>query len=123
METGCQYPLCRGFVPLVLAREGLCPLHFLRKVEAECSEFRREAMLGELDSRRVAEINQFLANRATVLAKLATSGTRLRDEARPCLLSAFLTLVNVCERLARISGTGNEPKMARVHRPMAAAMK
>lgn len=122
MNTDCQYPLCRGVVPLVLESEGLCPLHFLRKVDAECAEFRREAMRGDLDNRRCAEINQFLSTRAMVLAQLATSGTRLRDDARPCLLSVFLMLVNVCERLARAANdTEREPVLTAVHRPLTAA--
>jgi hypothetical protein len=124
METGCQYPLCRGSIPLVLEREGLCPLHFLRKVDAECSEIRREAMLGGLDSRRCAEINQFLGDRAMVLAQLATSGTRLRDETRPRLLSVFLMLVNVCERLSRASNEAeSELQVTEFRRPVAVGMR
>lgn len=125
MDRDCQYPLCRDEVPFVLEGEGLCPLHFLRKVDAECAEFRREAMLGGLDERRSAEINHFLSTRAMVLAQLATSGTRLRDDTRPCLLSVFLTLVNVCERLARASSNpdAERPILARVRRPLVMAMK
>lgn len=124
MDAPCKYPLCRRNVPLVLENEGLCPLHFLRKLDGECSQIRREAIGGGLDGRRSAEINTFLSTRAMVLAQLATSGTRLRDEARPYLLSVFLTLLNVCERLARASDeTRQEPGLPGVRRKLAVAMK
>jgi len=124
METGCQHPLCRGTVPRVLEPERLCLLHFLRQLDAQCSEIRRETLLGGLDGRRRVEINEFLSTRAIVLAQLATSGTRLRDDTRPCLLSVFLTLINVCERVAR-SGVEErpEPAFGHVQAGMAAAMR
>ena len=79
---------------------------------------------GGLDGRRRVEINEFLSTRAIVLAQLATSGTRLRDDTRPCLLSVFLTLINVCERVAR-SGVEErpEPAFGHVRADMAAAMR
>lgn len=82
-------------------------------------------MLGGLDGRRCTEINQFLSTRAMVLAQLATSGTRLRDDTRPCLLNVFLTLVNVCERVARAMANPEleEPPLHGVHRHLVAAMK
>jgi hypothetical protein len=103
MKPGCQYPLCRGSVPAVLEAEGLCPLHFLRRIDEHCRDIRREALRGPLPSERRSEINEYLYAQAIILAQVATSGMRLPDEARPCLLSVFLTLVNVCERVARTS--------------------
>ncbi|HEV2386000.1 MAG TPA: hypothetical protein VGS20_01980 [Candidatus Acidoferrales bacterium] len=100
MRPACNHPLCRQSVPLVLQNDGLCPLHFLRRVDERCREIHRET-LGGLDGRRQAEINDYLAAQALALAKLATSGTRLPDDVRPCILNAFLTLINVCERVAR----------------------
>ncbi len=122
MDDACHYPLCRRAVPPVLEREGLCPLHFLRKTDFECAEIRREAMTG-IDGRRYEEINAFLSTRALALAQLATSGTRLRDDARPCLLTVFLSLLNVCERLARAAepapaGSG----LAAIAHPLTAAV-
>lgn len=66
--------------------------------------------------RRREEISDFLAMRAMILAQLAASGTRLQDDTRSCLLSVFLTLVNVCERVAR-SGADplDEPSIAHLH--------
>lgn len=123
MNTGCQHPLCRGTVPQVLEHEGLCPLHFLRKMEAQCSEIRRETLLGSIDGRRRAEIDEFLATRAMILAQLATSGTRLRDDTRPCLLSVFLTLINVCERLARVGADErSEPSLRHMRAEFVGAM-
>jgi hypothetical protein len=104
MSAACQYPLCRNTVPTVLEREGFCPLHFLKRLDAQCSEIRRETLGGRLDGHRSAEINEFLSTRAAALAQLATCGARLRDDARPCLLSVFLALVNLGERVARASG-------------------
>jgi hypothetical protein len=90
-------------------------------MEAQCSEIRRETLLGGIDGRRRAEIGEFLSTRALILAQLATSGTRLRDDTRPCLLSVFLTLINVCERLAR-NGTEDRPQPALTMRANLAAM-
>ncbi len=101
MSAACQYPLCRNTVPAVLEREGFCPLHFLKRLDAQCSEIRRETLAGRLDGHRSAEINEFLSTRAAALAQLATCGARLRDDTRPCLLSVFLTLINLGERVAR----------------------
>lgn len=108
MAQGCQYPLCRGSVPPVLESQRLCPLHFLRKIEAQCVEIRREALAGRVDARRKTEINEFLFAQAQVLAQLATCGTRLGDEARPCILNVFLTLINVCERVGRVNRPESE---------------
>lgn len=116
MAQGCQYPLCRSNVPPVLESQNLCALHFLRKIESECVHIRREAMAGEIDSRRKAEIHDFLFAQAQVLAQLATCGARLNDDARPCILNAFLTLINLCERLARLSRAEAE-EAARAHLP------
>lgn len=99
----CQYPQCRGSVPSVLEREALCPLHFIRKIEARCQDIRREALRGPLPVDRRSEINEYLYAQAIILAQIATSGERLPDDTRPCLLSVFLTLINVCEKVARAS--------------------
>ena len=124
MDNGCQYPLCRNTVPHVLETEGLCPLHFLRKIDAECSQIRREALPGQVDGRRCAEINEFLSTRAIILAQLGTSGARLRDDTRPCLLSVFLTLINVCERVTRAAAGDDhtEPVLGAVRSPLVAAL-
>jgi hypothetical protein len=103
MTAECQYPQCRGSVPLVLEREGLCPLHFIRKIEARCQDIRREALRGPLAVDRRSEINEYLYAQAIILAQIATSGERLPDDTRPCLLSVFLTLINVCEKVAQSS--------------------
>jgi hypothetical protein len=92
-------------------------------MEAQCSEIRRETLLGSLDGRRRAEIDEFLATRAMILAQLATSGTRLRDDTRPCLLSVFLTLINVCERLARVAvDERSEPPLRHMRAEFVGAM-
>ena len=92
-------------------------------MEAQCSEIRRETLLGRIDGRRRVEIDEFLATRAMILAQLATSGTRLRDDTRPCLLSVFLTLINVCERLARIGAEDrSEPALRHMRPSLVAAM-
>lgn len=122
MKGGCQYTLCRGTVPKVLESQGLCALHFLRNVEAQCLAVRREALVGRLEPRRQAEIHEFLFSQALVLAQLATSGARLGDDARPCILNVFLTLINACERVSRPAGEPGrtEGLTARV-RPLATA--
>ena len=107
MTPGCQYPLCRGSVPLVLEREGLCPLHFIRKIDSECRDIRREALRGPLPLDRRSEINEYLYAQAIILAQIATSGERLPDPTRQCLLSAFLTLINICEKVAQSSREDN----------------
>jgi hypothetical protein len=122
MDTGCQHPLCRGSVPKVLEQEKLCPLHFLRQMEAQCSEIRRETLLGGIDGRRRAEVGEFLSTRAMILAQLATSGTQLRDDTRPFLLSVFLTLINVCERLARVGAEDRSEHSLRMRPKLVAAM-
>jgi hypothetical protein len=92
-------------------------------MDAQCAEIRREALLGRIDARRRIEIGEFLSTRAMILAQLATSGTRLRDDTRPCLLSVFLTLVNVCERVARAGADPlSEPALGHVRAELAAAM-
>lgn len=122
MAPGCHYPLCRGSVPLALEHEGLCPLHFVRKVDASCQEIRREALGGRLPFQRREEINEYLYSQAIVLAQIATSGARLPDQTRPCLLSVFLTLINVCERVARTSNAESEGTKLASLPSMAAAM-
>jgi hypothetical protein len=120
MLATCIHPLCSGPVPAVLEKERLCPLHFLRKVEQGCREIHRETLAGGLDGRRQAEINEFLAGQALALAQLATSGTRLADDARPCILNAFLTLINLCERVARLAGEDHvQAGRAGMRRPLA----
>ncbi len=104
MTNGCHYPLCRGQVPGVLEGEGLCPLHFIRQVDAHCRDIRRETLRGQLTPDRRSEINAYLSSQAMIIAQIAASGARLPDDTRPCLLSVFLTLINVCERVARTSG-------------------
>jgi hypothetical protein len=113
MTARCQYPLCRSSIPQALEREGLCPLHFVRRVEERCREIRREAVRGPLPLGRRTEINEYLYSQAIVLAQIATSGERLPDDTRPCLLSVFLTLINVCEKVARKPGKEQpEPALA-----------
>ena len=113
MSSRCEYPQCRGTVPLVLEREGLCPLHFVRKVEMQCGDIRREILRGSLSFDRRSEINEFLYAQAIILAQIATSGERLPDPTRPCLLSAFLTLINICEKVAQRPREGSaEEKLA-----------
>lgn len=120
MLATCIHPLCSGPVPTVLETEKLCPLHFLRKVEQSCGQIHREILGGGLEARKQAEINEFLASQALTLAHLVTSGTRLADDARPCILNAFLTLINLCERVARISGEDHaQIGRAGVRRPLA----
>jgi hypothetical protein len=91
-------------------------------MEAQCSEIRRETLFGGIDGRRRAEIGEFLSTRAMILAQLATSGTRLRDDTRPCLLSVFLTLINVCERLARTGAEDRSQPALHLRANLAAAM-
>ncbi|HVB99909.1 MAG TPA: hypothetical protein VNJ12_11345 [Candidatus Dormibacteraeota bacterium] len=113
MTPKCQYPLCRSSVPQVLEEEKLCALHLIRQIDAHCREIRREALRGPLPLDRRAEINAYLYSQAIILAQIATSGERLPDETRPCLLSVFLNLINVCEKVARRSGEEHEkPSLA-----------
>ena len=121
MTPGCQYPQCRGSVPLVLEREGLCPLHFIRKIDAECRDIRREALRGPLPFDRRSEINEYLYAQAIILAQIATSGERLPDPTRQCLLSAFLTLINICEKVARSSRRESPEENLHAFPPMAVA--
>jgi len=101
MEAACKSPGCKLSVPEVLAGEGLCVAHFAGAVEQACADLRRETALRPPVAARREEIEQYIAGRGEVLARIATSGLKLPDEMKARILNTFLTLMNLRENLDR----------------------
>ena len=97
----CCTPGCQTLVPVELETEGLCVSHFLSSEEKTCAEIRREAAAGESSDARRAEFGAYVAASAMKLALIGTGSSRLSDEIKKRVLTAFLTLMILRENLDR----------------------
>lgn len=92
---------CQSTVPLELAVEHVCVLHFLSRIERACAEMRRESALDRLSPARRSEIADYVKATAMKLSCVATGSLRLSDELKKRVLTTFLTLMNLQESLDR----------------------
>jgi hypothetical protein len=96
----CCTPGCGALVPVELETEGLCVPHFLSSAEKACAEIRREAAAESSVARRV-EFGVYVAASAMKLALIGTGSSRLSDEIKRRVLTTFLTLMILREKLDR----------------------
>ena len=101
MTELCHISGCKHDVPVALAEQKLCILHFTLSLEASCAEMRRETALGNTARERQREIMGFITDNGEKLARVATSGLHLTDDLKARVLSTFLTLMNLRENLDR----------------------
>ncbi len=102
---------CTAPVPLELAPEHLCVLHFTLSVEQACAEMHRQIALRGATAERQAEIAIYLGECALLLARV-TSNLRLSDELKRRILSTFLSLMNLRENLDRAASRTAELEVA-----------
>lgn len=101
MTDLCHIAGCKHDVPVALAEQKLCILHFTLSLEASCAEMRRETALGNTPYERQRQIMGFITDNGERLARVATSGLHLTDDLKARVLSTFLTLMNLRENLDR----------------------
>jgi hypothetical protein len=97
----CCTPGCVTLVPVELETEGLCIPHFLSSAEKACAEIRCEAAAAESSAARRAEFGVYVAASAMKLALIGTGSSRLSDEIKRRVLTTFLTLMILREKLDR----------------------
>lgn len=97
----CSSRGCTAGVPSELETERLCFAHFAQILEDTCVEIRRETAPGTVSPARRAQLAQYIADQGERLARLATSGSRIPDEAKKRILTLFLTLMNLRENMDR----------------------
>ncbi len=118
MTTTCKAAFCKLPVAAGFKSRGLCVEHFVRKVEAECEEIRREALSGRLEIERRDEVRKLLSAHALELVRLGTSGVRLTDATRCHILSTVLMLMNASERVARLGLAASDAKAGAASQPL-----
>jgi hypothetical protein len=94
-RSGCSAP-----VPQELGAESLCAQHFILAIEQACTDMRREAAMERASSTRRLEIERYVKTTAVRLSEVAT-GSRLSDDVKKRVLTAFLTLMNLQESVER----------------------
>jgi len=100
-ETHCC-SRCKTSVPPELEAVGWCLTHFLASVEQTCAEMHREIVLRGADAERRAAVAGYIRESAQLLAQVGSS-LRLSDDCKRRILSCFLCLMNLREKLDRIS--------------------
>jgi hypothetical protein len=97
----CTAKGCKAAVPVVLAAERLCVLHYTLFIEQECAEIRRETALGRASHERQLEFIDKIAKHGDSLVRVATGGFTMSDEIKARILSTLLTLMNCRENMDR----------------------
>lgn len=93
---------CKTTVPPELETVGWCLTHFLASVEQTCAEMHREIVLRGPDLERRAAVAGYIRESAQLLAQVGST-LRLSDDLKRRILSSFLCLMNLREKLDRIS--------------------
>lgn len=93
---------CKSSVPPELEAVGWCLTHFLANVEHTCAEMHREIVLRGVDAERRAAVAGYIRESAQLLAQVGST-LRLSDDLKRRILSSFLCLMNLREKLDRIS--------------------
>ena len=97
----CSYCRCETPVPPELKAVGRCVAHFIASVEEACAHIHREMVLRGADVERQAAVASYMSESAQLLAQVS-SNLRLSDDLKPRILSSFLCLMNLRERLDRV---------------------
>jgi hypothetical protein len=101
MSAPCSIPGCKAAVPPELDLPRLCVLHLMIEIERVSTEMRLESVRGATTAERRAEINRYIAEQGSLLARVATGSLRLPDETKARILSTFLILMNLRENVER----------------------
>jgi hypothetical protein len=91
---------CEALVPSELDSAGLCVLHFTLHVEQNCAELHRQIALRGATPERQAAVAIYVVECASVLARI-TSNLCLSDDLKRRILSTFLSLMNLRDKIAR----------------------
>ena len=91
---------CETTVPPELNSVGRCVTHFILSVEQTCAQMHREIVLSGVDAERQAAVANYICESAQLLARVS-SNLRLTDELKRRILSSFLCLMNLREKLDR----------------------
>ncbi len=89
---------CTAPVPLTLAGEQMCVVHFALKVEEECQEIRRETAKA-FSSERMQSASTLITETGQKLLMASVSGMRLSHETKMRVVNTLLTLINLRENL------------------------
>ncbi|SRR5713226_6457093 len=109
VAVSCQAPECRGVVPLPLATERTCLLHFTENVERACAKMRRETTAGPVSEEYREKAASSITDYGILLARVATSDVIVPDPVKKRVLSTMLTLMILRESLSR-----TVPKLVRL---------
>jgi hypothetical protein len=102
---------CNVVVPSELDSAGLCVLHFTMKIEQNCAELHRQIALRGATLERRSEVTVYIGECALILARIS-SNLCLSDELKRRVLSTFLSLMNLREKIERAESYP-EPRAAR----------
>jgi len=91
---------CNVLVPSELDSVGLCVLHFTTKIEQNCAELHRQIALRGATPERRSEAAVYIGECALLLARVS-SNLCLTDELKRRVLSTFLSLMNLREKIER----------------------
>jgi hypothetical protein len=94
----CQ---CKAPVPPELKSVGRCVTHFISSVEQTCAQMHREIVLRGVDLERQTAVATYIRESAQLLARVS-SDLPLSDDLKPRILSGFLCLMNLREKLGRV---------------------
>ncbi len=115
----CNYPgpisRCKAQVPSELDSAGLCVLHFTQSVEQNCAELHRQIALRGATQERQAAVAIYIVECASRLANIS-SNLSLSDDLKRRILSTFLSLMNLRDKIAR-SASYPEPRVPSGGRP------
>jgi hypothetical protein len=92
---------CETPVPPELKAVGRCVAHFIASVEEACAQIHREMVLRGADVERQAAVASYISECAQLLARVS-SNLRLSDDLKPRILSSFLCLMNLREKVDRV---------------------
>jgi hypothetical protein len=112
---------CEIFVPSELDSVGLCVLHFTLKIEQNCAALHRQIALRGATPERQSEVATYIGECASLLARV-TSNLSLSDDLKRRMLSTFLSLMNLRDKIARPASypEPRAPRRAVVPEPAAA---
>jgi hypothetical protein len=102
---------CTVVVPSELDSAGLCVLHFTMQVEQNCADLHRQLALRGATPERMSEAALYVGECALLLARVS-SNLCLSDELKRRVLSTFLSLMNLREKIERAESYP-EPRAAR----------
>ena len=91
---------CKVLVPSELDSAGLCVLHFTMKIEQTCADLHRQIALRGATLERRGEVTLYIGECALILARVS-SNLCLSDELKRRVLSTFLSLMNLREKIDR----------------------